>query len=91
LKNGFAARQIAFEAQMLHAAAMTPQSMDQSMTSDLKYGPGGQLDHGKPRLSEDDIQREQLGPRGVPGKPDPAKMTPQRAGLKNIAKGRSCG
>jgi hypothetical protein len=26
---------------------------------------------GKPRLSEDDIQREQ--PRGVPGKPDPAK------------------
>ena len=28
--------------------------------------------------SEDDIQREQLGPRGVPGAPDPAKMTPQR-------------
>ena len=30
------------------------------------------------RLSEDDIQREKLGPRGVPGEPDPAKMTPQR-------------
>jgi hypothetical protein len=29
-------------------------------------------------FSEDDIQREQLGPRGVPGKADPAKMTPQR-------------
>jgi hypothetical protein len=29
--------------------------------------------------SEDDIQRELLGPRGVPGAPDPAKMTPQRA------------
>lgn len=32
----------------------------------------------EPPLSEDDIQREQLGPRGVPGAPDPAKMTPQR-------------
>ncbi|WP_370140344.1 MULTISPECIES: hypothetical protein [unclassified Bradyrhizobium] len=33
----------------------------------------------EPSQSEDDIQREQLGPRGVPGAPDPAKMTPQRA------------
>ena len=32
----------------------------------------------EPGFSEDDTQREQLGPRGVPGKPDPAKMTPQR-------------
>jgi hypothetical protein len=32
----------------------------------------------EPEFSEEDIQREQLGPRGVPGKPDPAKMTPQR-------------
>jgi hypothetical protein len=38
----------------------------------------GQTDDGKPRLSEDDIQRGHLGPRGVPGQPDPAKMTPQR-------------
>ena len=30
------------------------------------------------RLSEDDIQRAQLGPRGVHGRPDPARMTPQR-------------
>ena len=29
-------------------------------------------------FSEDDLQREQLGPRGIPGQPDPAKMTPQR-------------
>jgi hypothetical protein len=29
----------------------------------------------EPDFTEDDIQREQLGPRGVP---DPAKMTPQR-------------
>jgi hypothetical protein len=32
----------------------------------------------EPGFSEDDIQREQLGPRGVPGAADPAKMTPQR-------------
>jgi hypothetical protein len=31
------------------------------------------------RPTEDDIAREKLGPRGVPGEPDPAKMTPQRA------------
>jgi hypothetical protein len=42
------------------------------------HGGSGQLDDGKWRASEDDIQREQLGPRGVPGRPDPAKMTPQR-------------
>ena len=32
----------------------------------------------EPERSEEDIQREQLGPRGVPGAPDRAKMTPQR-------------
>ena len=32
----------------------------------------------EPEKFEDDIQREQLGPRGVPGAPDPARMTPQR-------------
>jgi hypothetical protein len=32
----------------------------------------------EPDFSEDDIPREQFGPRGVPGAPDPAKMTPQR-------------
>lgn len=32
----------------------------------------------EPDFSEEDIQREQLGPRGVPGKESPAKMTPQR-------------
>ncbi|WP_423881103.1 hypothetical protein [Bradyrhizobium sp.] len=37
-----------------------------------------QLDDGRPRQSEDDQQREQFGPRGVLGKPDPAKMVPQR-------------
>jgi hypothetical protein len=37
-----------------------------------------QLGDGRPRLSEDDIQRALLGPRGVLGQPDPAKMTPQR-------------
>ncbi|MFN3349934.1 hypothetical protein [Pseudorhodoplanes sp.] len=31
--------------------------------------------------TEDEMQREHLGPRGVPGEPDPARMTPQL--LKN--------
>jgi hypothetical protein len=33
----------------------------------------------EPAFSEDDIQREQFGPRGVKGAPDPAVMTTQRA------------
>jgi hypothetical protein len=32
----------------------------------------------EPDFSEDDIQREQFGPRSAAGKDDPAKMTPQR-------------
>jgi hypothetical protein len=31
----------------------------------------------EPEFSEEDLQREELGPRGVPGKESPAKMTPQ--------------
>ena len=30
------------------------------------------------RRTEDDMAREKLGPRGIPGGPDKAKMTPQR-------------
>ncbi len=36
------------------------------------------------RPTEDDIARSKLGPRGVPGGPDTAKMTPQQE--KNIPK-----
>ena len=36
------------------------------------------------RLTEDESARRRLGPRGVPGGPDTAKMTPQQA--KNITK-----
>jgi hypothetical protein len=43
------------------------------------YNGNRQLDDAKPRLSEDDIARALLGPRGVPGKPDTAKMVPQQA------------
>jgi len=32
----------------------------------------------EPEFSEEDIQRKELGPRGVPGKESPTKMTPQR-------------
>jgi hypothetical protein len=38
----------------------------------------GQLSNAEPRLSEEDMQRAANGPRGVPGQPDPSKMTPQR-------------
>jgi hypothetical protein len=31
-----------------------------------------------PEFSEEDTQREQLGPRGVPGEPNLTKITPQR-------------
>jgi hypothetical protein len=30
------------------------------------------------RLTEDEIARRKLGPRGVPGGPDTSKMTPQQ-------------
>jgi hypothetical protein len=36
------------------------------------------------RLTEDDMARSKLGPRGVPGGPDTSKMTPQQE--KNIPK-----
>ena len=36
------------------------------------------------RLTEDEMARRKLGPRGVPGGADTAKMTPQQA--KNIPK-----
>jgi hypothetical protein len=39
------------------------------------------------RPSEDDIARKELGPRGVPGGKDTAKMTPQNE--KNIPKSGS--
>lgn len=41
--------------------------------------------------SEDDIQREKLGPRGVPGEPDPARMTPQRKKKMPTDKGSAPG
>jgi hypothetical protein len=34
--------------------------------------------HSADRLTEDDMQQQVLGPRGVPGQPSPATMTPQR-------------
>ena len=40
--------------------------------------PDNPINGREPNFSEDDIQRDQLGPRGVAGKQDPAKMTPQR-------------
>jgi len=36
------------------------------------------------RLTEDEIARRKLGPRGMPGEKDSAKMTPQQE--KNLPK-----
>lgn len=40
--------------------------------------PKDQINGREPEFSEEDVQREELGPRGVPGRESPAKMTPQR-------------
>ena len=66
-----------------HMATLTnktlgPQGKSRRQIYDESVKMRRQIDDGQPRKSEDDIQREQLGPRGVPGKPDPAKMVPQR-------------
>jgi hypothetical protein len=55
------------------AALKTSQEIE-----DDNAGTRPQPEDGLPRVSEDDIQRAEFGPRGVPGAPDPAKMTPQR-------------
>src|SRR5437879_2859572 len=41
----------------------------------LIFGEPRQLDDGLPRKTEDDIQQELLGPRGVPGKRSQSKLT----------------
>jgi hypothetical protein len=37
-----------------------------------------QIEDRRPKKTEDDLQRELFGPRGVLGQPDPATMVPQR-------------
>ena len=37
-----------------------------------------QAPHEDDRPTEDDIARERLGQRGIPGRPSPTRMTPQR-------------
>jgi len=63
-----------------HLSEFTRGRMDMASS----HGGNGQLADGKPRLTEDDMARAELGPRGVPGKPDTAKMTPQQE--KNMSK-----
>ena len=47
------------------------------MTSKTPGKPSDKATRQEERLTEDEIARRQLGPRGVPGAPDTAKMTPQ--------------
>jgi len=55
-----------------------PQLKTSRQIYDESLRPRRQVEDGRPRQSEDDQQREQFGPRGVPGQPYPAKMVPQR-------------
>lgn len=45
---------------------------------DDKWPAVNKVDDSKQRQTEDDQQRAELGPRGVPGQPDPARMTPHQ-------------
>ena len=50
------------------------------MTSETPDGPSDKVRGAareEERLTEDELARRKLGPRGVPGAPDTAKMTPQ--------------
>jgi hypothetical protein len=51
----------------------------------MKFNPGTREED---RRTEDDIARKNLGPRGIPGAPDTAKMTPKMTPQeeKNIPK-----
>ena len=46
---------------------------------DVSHAEAMSAKHASERPTEDDMQAAVLGPRGVPGEPSPAKMTPQRA------------
>jgi hypothetical protein len=53
--------------------------MEQGLRSLMEaFMPKEQINGQESEFTEEDRQREQFGPRGVPGKADPAKMTPQR-------------
>jgi hypothetical protein len=52
--------------------------MEQGPRAEEQCVPEKPINGREPESLEDDMQREQLGPRGVPGKESPAKMTPQR-------------
>jgi len=55
------------------------------MTSNTPDKPSDELaTREEERLTEDEIARRKLGPRGVPGAPDTATMTPQYE--KNLPK-----
>jgi hypothetical protein len=73
---------------VLLGSRLSPEYFSEFTRGRMKMGPShggnGQLDDGKPRLSEDDMTRALLGPRGIPGKPDTARMTPQQE--KNMPK-----
>jgi hypothetical protein len=56
------------------ATALLPGARD-----DLSHAEALSAKNASERPTEDDMQAAELGPRGIPGEPSPAKMTPQRA------------
>jgi hypothetical protein len=72
--NGSAAR--AREPQRAFSPQATPEAPSPMHRPSLaaRRDPNGV----EPEWSEEDIKRAQFGPRGIPGGPDPARMTPQR-------------
>jgi hypothetical protein len=72
------------EIRRIAQSALLAASHDQQENSMGSTKGSGQTSAGEPHHSEDERQREKLGPRGIPGKPDEAEMTPQQE--KNIPK-----
>jgi hypothetical protein len=58
-------------------AAFVSRSFRRNLRTEI-MNPRRPLNGSEPAKTEDDEQREELGPRGVPGAADPATMTPQR-------------
>jgi hypothetical protein len=62
-----------------HAALLPHMHSGDLAPDDLPHGEALSAKHASRRPTEDEVQAAKLGPRGVPGKPSPVKMTPQRA------------
>ena len=72
------------ESALRHGTSTTRRPLAPATPQIQKEPPMKPGTHEQDRQTEDDIARKKLGPRGVPGAPDTAKITPQEE--KNIPK-----